>query len=164
MRLFYFLALLFSLHCAFAQKKNVATVVINTHEGPFEVTLNLKETPNAAKNFLLFCKKGYYHDVTFNILVQGIFTKLESTKILDSLIAIQNLNLDNPTLKDSYQAGSLIMIPTANLSGYQFYITHQKQKTLNFQHIAFGFISKGFNNFSRLEKGDPILSTQIIHQ
>lgn len=119
-------------------------VLIRTTKGELIVDLWSRECPQACRNFVQLCMEGYYHGCIFhriipNFLIQtGDPTGLGTT--CESIFGEPFPDEFHSRLRYRYR-GMVGVANTGeggNTNGSQFFITLQKQDSLNGQHTLFG--------------------------
>lgn len=119
-------------------------VLVRTTKGELLLDLWSRECPQACRNFVQLCMEGYYHGCIFhriipNFLVQtgdptGLGTTCES--IFDGPYP------DEIHSRLRYRYRGMVGVANTgkggNSNGSQFFITLQKQESLNGQHTLFG--------------------------
>jgi peptidyl-prolyl cis-trans isomerase B (cyclophilin B) len=135
---------------------------LTTSEGLITVELFFKKAPATVANFIHLADSGFYKGTIFHRVIQGFMTQGGDPSgdgtggpgwtIADEIA---------PDLK--HEAGTLSMANAGpNTGGSQFFFCHMPQPHLDGRHSIFGKVVSGFDVFTRIEKGDPILSVKIL--
>ena len=157
-----------------AQESNVKStiVVFETNQGTIELTLYPDKAPKTVENFVGLVKKGYYDGLLFHRVIKGFMiqggdptgTGSGGTSIWGKDFADEfspDLVFDKPGILAMANRG-----PDTN--GSQFFITTVPTTWLNGHHTIFGYVSKGYENVSKIENaptgsGDrPVQDQKII--
>lgn len=131
------------------------SVVVETTQGSFEVTLYNDVAPKATENFLTHAKNGYYdgtifHRVIPKFMIQGgdpLGTGTGGQSIWgknfeDEVSA--TVRFDKPGLLAMANRGP-------NTNGSQFFITTAPTPWLNGKHTIFGEVTNGYDVVQKIE-------------
>lgn len=130
-------------------------IIMETTEGPIEVTLMPGIAPKAVENFLTHAKDGYYNGTSFHrvikdFMVQGGDPKGDGTGG-ESIWGEPFEDEFDPSVTFD-RKGLLAMAnrgPATN--GSQFFITTAKTPWLNMKHTIFGEVSEGYDVIEKIE-------------
>lgn len=132
------------------------SVILQTEEGDIEISLNSKETPITANNFLWLAKSGFYdntifHRVIKNFMIQGGDPKGDGT-------GGPGYTFEDEKFNGEYTRGTIAMANAgANTNGSQFFIMHQDYP-LPKNYVIFGQVVKGLDIVDRIAASDVVLS------
>lgn len=138
-------------------------IILKTNKGDIHATLFPAKAPITVANFLNLAQQHYYNGLTFhrvipNFMIQGgdptgTGTGGPGYRFQDEI---------HPELKHD-RAGRLSMANAgANTNGSQFFITHVPTSWLDGKHTIFGQVTEGQKFVDGIEKGDKILSVEIL--
>lgn len=146
-----FLTLLFAVSGLMA----APVVVIETTQGPIEVTLYPEVAPKAVENFLKHAEEGYYNGTLFHrvipkFMIQGgdpLGNGTGGESIWGHPFEDEfspSLTFDKPGVLAMANKG-----PKTN--GSQFFITTAATPWLNQKHTIFGHVTAGYDNVKKIE-------------
>jgi peptidyl-prolyl cis-trans isomerase B (cyclophilin B) len=138
-------------------------IILHTSKGDIEATIFASKVPMTAANYLNLAKKGYYNGITFhrvisNFMIQGGDPTATGSggpgyKFADEIV---------PTLKHD-KAGIFSMANSGpGTNGSQFFITHTPTPHLDGKHTVFGEVTKGQDVVNKIEKGDKIITIDVL--
>ncbi|MCI5051808.1 MAG: peptidylprolyl isomerase [Simkaniaceae bacterium] len=131
------------------------TLIFETTQGNFEVTLKPEVAPKACENMVKLAKKGYYDGIVFHRIIKdfmiqggdptGTGTDGESIwgKPFEDEVH-DHVKFDKPGILAMANSG-----PATN--GSQFFITTVETPWLHKNHTIFGEVTKGFDIVKKLE-------------
>lgn len=146
------------------------TVIIETTQGPIEVTLFSDKAPKAVENFLKLSQQHYYDGTTFHRVIKGFM--IQGGDPLGNGTGGQSVwgksfnDEFSPSLTFN-RPGLLAMANRGpNTNGSQFFITTAATPWLNNKHTIFGEVTKGMEVVKKIEstpvKNDRPVDTQKI--
>lgn len=122
-------------------------VLIRTTKGELIVDLWSRECPQACRNFVQLCMEGYYHGCIFHRIIQNFLIQTGDPAGLgttcESIFGEPFPDEFHSRLRYRYR-GMVGVANTGeggNTNGSQFFITLQKQESLNGQHTLFGKVA-----------------------
>lgn len=129
---------------------------IATEKGEIVIELFADKTPNTVNNFVFLAKDGWYDNVTFHRVIEGIVAQTgdpTSTGIGNPGYFIDNeihpsLKYDRPGMVGMANSGP-------NTNGSQFFITMVPAPTLDGGYTLFGQVISGMDVLSSLTPRDP---------
>lgn len=138
-------------------------IILKTNRGEIHATLFASQVPLTTANFLNLAQKHYYDGITFhrvipNFMIQGgdpTGTGMGGPgyKFEDEI---------DPSLKHD-RPGRLSMANAGpNTNGSQFFITHVPTPWLDGKHAIFGQVTEGQEVVDSIQKGDKILSIEVL--
>lgn len=168
------LVALFGLTTLNATESNMTekTIVMETNQGTFELTLKPKVAPKACENFEKHVQNGYYDGIIFHrvikdFMIQGGDPDGRGTG---------GKSIWGKSFEDEFDSsvtfskpGILAMANAGpNTNGSQFFITTAETPWLNNRHTIFGEVTSGYDIVEKIEKSKtgfqdrPIEEIKII--
>jgi peptidylprolyl isomerase len=155
-----------------ASAMDTKIIVLETTQGPIEITLMPEVAPKACENFIGLVKKGYYNGLTFHRVIKDFMiqggdptgTGAGGESIWGKSFADEvksDVKFDKPGILAMANAG-----PCTN--GSQFFITTISTPWLNMRHTIFGKVTAGYDAVEKIENTDvdgcskPIADQKII--
>ncbi len=138
-----------------AMENNQTVVVLETTQGPIEITLLNKVAPKATENFVTLSKRGYYNGLIFHRVIQDFMVQGgDPTGTGAGGESIWNKPFEDEVTPDVTfdKPGYLAMAnrgPKTN--GSQFFITTASTPWLNMKHTIFGKVTKGMDVVRKIE-------------
>lgn len=145
--------------------------LLETTQGTIEIELRPDIAPKAVENFVTHIKNGYYNGIIFHRIIENFMiqggdptgtgrggSSIWKRPFKDEFKA--NVVFDKPGILAMANAGP-------NTNGSQFFITTVPTPWLNGRHTIFGYVTKGMDTVSKLEKvkkGGPRNSTPLVTQ
>jgi len=131
------------------------TVVFETTQGSFEVTLKPDVAPKACENFLALVKKGYYQGITFHRVIKDFMiqggdptgTGAGGESIWNKAFADEF----SPSVKFDHKGILAMANRGPNTNGSQFFITTAATPWLNQKHTIFGEVTNGYDVIQKIE-------------
>ena len=147
-------------------------IVLETTQGPIEITLMPEAAPKACENFIGLVEKGYYNGLTFHRVIKDFMiqggdptgTGAGGGSIWGKPFADEiksDVKFDKPGILAMANSG-----PCTN--GSQFFITTISTPWLNMRHTIFGKVTAGYDAVEKIENTDvdgcskPIADQKII--
>ena len=130
-------------------------VILETTQGPIEITLMPDIAPKAVENFVTLAKQGYYNGLTFHRVIKGFMIQGGDPKgngTGGQSIWGHSFQDEFSPLATFNQPGMLAMANRGpNTNGSQFFITTGKTPWLNNKHTIFGKVTKGYDVVQKIE-------------
>jgi len=129
---------------------------INTEKGEIVIELFADKTPNTVNNFVFLAKEGWFNDITFHRVIEGIVAQTGDPT--GTGIGNPGYYIDNeihPSLK--YDRPGMVGMANSgpNTNGSQFFITMVPAPTLDGGYTVFGQVISGMDVLSNLTPRDP---------
>lgn len=130
-------------------------VVMETNQGPVEITLMPDVAPKTCENFVKLVDKGYYDGVIFHrvipeFMIQGgdpTGTGRGGSSIWGKPFGDEvkpDVKFDSPGILAMANSGP-------NTNGSQFFITTAATPWLNMRHTIFGKVTSGYDTVQKIE-------------
>jgi cyclophilin family peptidyl-prolyl cis-trans isomerase len=130
------------------------TVILKTEAGDIEISLNTKDTPITANNFLWLAQKGFYDNTIFHRAIKGFMIQGGDPKGDGS--GGPGYQFDDEKFSGEYSRGTVAMANAGpNTNGSQFFIMHSDYP-LPKNYVIFGKVIKG------LEAVDKIATAPVV--
>lgn len=131
------------------------TVVVETSEGTFEVTLFPEIAPKTCENFIGLASKGYYEGVIFHrVIPEFMIQGGDPTGTGSGGSSLWGKSFqDEVTPSVTFDRKGLLAMANSgpNTNGSQFFITTIPTPWLNMKHTIFGEVTKGYSIVEKLE-------------
>lgn len=134
-------------------KNKSYSAVIKTDLGDIEISLNVKQTPITANNFVWLAKKNFYNGVVFHRVIKGFMIQGGDPKGTGT--GGPGYMFNDEVFTGDYVRGTVAMANSGpNTNGSQFFIM-QATQALPKDYVIFGKVTKG------IEIVDKIASAQV---
>jgi cyclophilin family peptidyl-prolyl cis-trans isomerase len=135
------------------------TVTLKTNCGDITITLDQKQSPNAAASFYALAKSGFYDKTVFHRIVPGFIIQ-GGDPTATGTGGPGYLTVDKPPANAAYTHGVIAMAKTgaqaAGTGGSQFFIVTTPRAPLPPDYAIFGKVTKGLDVVDAIGKfGDP---------
>ncbi len=145
-------------------------VVLQTTKGPIAIRVYLSLVPNTASSFLDLVNRGFYNGLTFhrveNWVIQGGDPHANGSGVYVDPNTGQPryIPLETNRMLRHNAAGVVAMAhsTSVNSNSCQFYITKKATPALDGSYSIFGGVVDGMNTVFNIQRGDQILSAQIV--
>lgn len=131
------------------------TIVVETTQGTFEITLFPEIAPKTCENFLGLVQKHYYDGIIFHRVIKGFMIQGgDPTGTGTGGQSIWGKNFeDECSDKVKFSRKGLLAMANRgpNTNGSQFFITVASAPWLNNKHTIFGEVTKGYDIIEKLE-------------
>ena len=138
-------------------------IILKTTQGDISATLFAGEVPITCANWLNLAARGYYNGILFHRVIPDFMVQTGDPtgtgsggpgyRFEDEFKP--HLRHDKPGIWSMANAG-----PRTN--GSQFFITHVATPWLDMKHSVFGETTGGIDIVNAIEKGDKIVSVEIL--
>ncbi len=163
------------------QLNSNSKVIIKTNKGNITIELAIKEAPITTKNFISLAKLKFYDGLTFHRVVKdfviqggdptgtgmGGSNKKINLEILckDGKMILGKIAPDScePVLTHKKGAVAMARSNDPNSASSQFYITLESVSQLDRRYSIFGYVVKGQDIVTSIEKGDKIENIRFIN-
>jgi cyclophilin family peptidyl-prolyl cis-trans isomerase len=133
----------------------IATAVVKTSCGTFEIALDTKRAPKTANSFAFLAEEGFYDDLTFHRIVPGFVIQggdPEGTGTGGPGYSVD----EKPPPNLAYTKGLVAMAKSSaeppGRSGSQFYVVTAPDAGLPPEYALVGKVSKGYSTVARIEQ------------
>jgi cyclophilin family peptidyl-prolyl cis-trans isomerase len=142
-----------------SSKKTMSQATLTTNLGTIVITLDTKNTPNTANNFIKLAESGFYNGVRFHrvikdFMIQGgdPLSKDPAKKSLWGTGGPGYQFADEITATNSNARGTIAMANAGpNTNGSQFFINVADNNFLDTKHTVFGTVTKGMDIVEKIE-------------
>lgn len=153
-----------------AQAQGDPVVVLQTTKGPIAIRVFYQLVPNTAGSFLDLVSKGFYNGLTFhrveNWVIQGGDPNGNGTGLYQDPQTgrTRYLRLETSPMLRHNSPGVVAMAHSRdpNSGSCQFYITKKASPALDGGYSIFGGVIQGMDAVYNMQRGDRILSAQIV--
>ncbi|KAK2140870.1 hypothetical protein LSH36_1222g00006 [Paralvinella palmiformis] len=132
------------------------SVTLHTDVGDIKLELFCDKCPKACENFLALCASGYYDNCLFHRNIKGFIVQTgDPTGTGKGGRSIWGNTFDDEfheTLKHNIRGVVSMANNGPNSNSSQFFITYDKQPTLDMRYTVIGKIIDGFDALDELEK------------
>jgi peptidylprolyl isomerase len=117
-------------------------VRLETDKGDIDVTVDPKQAPIAAANFVFLVKDGFYDGVKFHRVIQDFM--IQTGDPLGTGTGGPGYTIEDEPVKGSYARGAVAMArtPAPDSAGSQFFIVQGSQVDLPKEYVIFGQVDK----------------------
>jgi len=148
------------------------TVLLQTTKGPIAIRVFTRMVPNTSASFLDLVSRGWYNGLTFhrveNWVIQAGDPHANGTGVYVDPATGQPryLSLETNRYLRHNAPGVVAMAhgPSVNSGSCQFYITKKATPALDGSYSIFGGVVQGMDTVYNIQRGDRIISSQIIGQ
>ena len=142
-------------------------VTFHTNHGDIVIKTFDDKAPETVKNFLDYCREGFYNNTIFHRVINGFMIQggcPDGTGMGDPGYCIKGEFATNP--RNSHVDGALAMARSMDpdSAGSQFYFCLGAQHNLDSGYTVFGTTVEGLDVISQLRAGDEIVHVEIVHE
>lgn len=129
--------------------------VVETTKGTFRIELRPDLAPETVNSFIFLAQQGFYNGVTFHRVIPGFVAQGGDPTGTGS--GGPGYTLPAEFSDEPYERGTVGMARTAdpNSGGSQFFITYDRQASLDGQYTVFGMVTEGMEVVEALTPRDP---------
>ncbi|KAI7832082.1 peptidyl-prolyl cis-trans isomerase-like 3 [Kickxella alabastrina] len=123
------------------------SVTLHTDVGDLKLEIFCDEVPKAAENFLALCASNYYDDSLIHRNIAGFIVQMgDPTSTGKGGTSIWGRKFEDeisPTLKHDRRGTVSMASSGPNTNGSQFFITYDRQPSLDTKYTVFGRVIDG---------------------
>ena len=124
------------------------TAVLKTEAGDIEISLNTKDTPITANNFVWLARKNFYHGTIFHRAMKGFM--IQGGDPSGDGTGGPGYKFDDEKFFGEYRRGTVAMANSGpNTNGSQFFIMHADYP-LPPNYVIFGQVVKGLDAVDKI--------------
>ncbi|KAJ1818666.1 Peptidyl-prolyl cis-trans isomerase cyp10 [Coemansia sp. RSA 2675] len=123
------------------------SVTLHTDVGDLKLEILYEDAPLASENFLALCASGYYDGTLIHRNIHGFIVQMgDPTGTGKGGMSIWGRKFEDeirPTLKHDRRGTVSMASSGPNTNGSQFFITYDRQPTLDNKYTVFGRVIEG---------------------
>lgn len=132
----------------------LTTAILHTTEGDITLSLNTKDTPMTANNFILLSQRKFYENTVFHRAIKGFM--IQGGDPEGTGAGGPGYVFDDEPFKGEYTRGTLAMANAGpNTNGSQFFIMHQ-DNPLPKDYVIFGKVTEGMDVVDKIAEAKVV--------
>jgi len=138
------------------EDSQTTTAVLHTTEGDITISLNTKDTPITANNFVLLSQRKFYDNTIFHRAIKGFMIQGGDPEGTGS--GGPGYMFDDEPFEGEYTRGTVAMANAGpNTNGSQFFIMHQDYP-LSKDYVIFGKVTDGMDVVDKIAEAKVVLN------
>jgi cyclophilin family peptidyl-prolyl cis-trans isomerase len=123
-------------------KDKAYQAILKTEMGEITISLNTKETPITANNFIYLAREGFYDNTVFHRVVKGFM--IQGGDPLGNGTGGPGYQFADESFEGDYTRGTVAMANSGpNTNGSQFFIMQADNSSMPKDYVIFGKVTSG---------------------